>query len=247
MKFTYLDLIDPTISFVPIMATNWFEYKGNFYSIFTDDETKKFKIPGYNGNRCIIEIEMAKRLSTIQKKLVPKGLSLRVYDAYRSQKAVNFFTEWTQLPDTPLVKKLHYPRAEKKDFHALSYLSQTSSHTLGTAVDVTIIHRDKRLHRKERNENFLGLWDAESLDVGNVGYLALDECSSHSFEGVTKEQKENRKFLYDVMIDHEFEFLETEFWHYYFAPHRNKDIFFDFDVRNDYFTCEDSIIHFSMS
>src|ERR1700722_8863784 len=103
MKFTYLDLIDPTISFIPIMATNWFEYKENqFYSIFTENENKQFKIPGYNGKRCIIEFEMAKRLSTIQQKLAPKGLSLRVYDAYRPQKTVDFFTQWTQQGDTPL-------------------------------------------------------------------------------------------------------------------------------------------------
>jgi hypothetical protein len=29
IKFTYLDLVDPTISFVPTMGTNWFEYQGN--------------------------------------------------------------------------------------------------------------------------------------------------------------------------------------------------------------------------
>ncbi|MBA3813617.1 MAG: D-alanyl-D-alanine carboxypeptidase family protein [Alphaproteobacteria bacterium] len=237
MEFTYLDLIDPTISFVPIMATNWFKYKENhFYSIFTDNENKKFQIPGYHGNRCIIEFEMAKRLATIQKKLTPQGLSLRIYDAYRPQQAVNFFTEWTQLPDTPLAKELHYPRAEKKDFHALSYLSQTSSHTLGTAVDVTLIHLDKCVHLKDKNKNFLGLWDPEALDVGNVGYLAFDERSGHSFDELTKEQKENRKLLYDVMIDHEFKPLAEEFWHYYFAPHRNKDMFFDFDVRDNYLT-----------
>src|SRR5437870_2520410 len=97
MKFTYLDLIDPTISFVPIMVTNWFEHEnGSFYSIFTHDENKQFKIPGYEGQRCIIEIEMAKQLSTIQQKLAPQGLSLRVYDAYRPQKAVSFFTKWSQ-------------------------------------------------------------------------------------------------------------------------------------------------------
>lgn len=234
MKFTYLDLIDPTISFVPIMATNWFEHeKDSFYSIFTYDEAKKFNIPGYNGSRCIIEIEMAKQLSMIQNKLTPQGLSLRVYDAYRPQKAVNFFTEWSQLPETPIVKQRHHPRAEKKDFHELSYLSQTSSHTLGTAVDVTIIY-NKELFRKDKEQHLLGLWDPQSLDMGNVGYLAFDERSWHAFDKLTVTQKENRKLLHDMMIGHEFELLETEFWHYYFSPHRNKETFFNFDIRDDY-------------
>ena len=71
--------------------------------MFANDETRQFKIPGYNGKRCIIEIDMAKQLSRIQKKLAPQGLSLRVYDAYRPQSAVDFFTQWTQEPDTPLL------------------------------------------------------------------------------------------------------------------------------------------------
>jgi D-alanyl-D-alanine dipeptidase len=241
MKFTYLDLIDPSISFVPIMATNWFPHQENaFYSLFTHDETEKCSIPGYEGNRCIIELEMAKRLSLIQGKLAPQGLSLRVYDAYRPQKAVDFFTNWTQIDDTPTAKSKHYPRTEKRDFHALSYLSQTSSHALGTAVDVTII--SKTPQNRERPSEFLGIWDPESLDVGNVGYLAFDERSWHSYPYITSEQRENRSLLYSLMKDHEFEYLEEEFWHYYFCPDRNKKAYFNFDIRDDYTTNKDLII-----
>lgn len=244
MKFTYLDLIDPTISFIPIMATNWFEHEGGFYSLFTPDENKNFKIPGYSGQRCIIEIEMAKHLSEIQKNLAPQGLSLRVYDAYRPQKAVDFFTQWTQLPDTPLAKRLHYPEAEKKDFDALSYLSQNSSHTLGTAVDVTIIHTDKDFPQKDKAQHLLGLWDPESLDMGNVGYLAFDTCSWHSFDDLTENQKENRRVLHDLMVNQGFKILETEFWHYYFSPHRNKDTFFNFEVKDNYKVRSDLTLDF---
>lgn len=233
MKFTYLDLIDSTISFVPIMATNWFSARDNtFYSLFTLNETKPFSIPGYHGKRCIIEIEMAKKLSLVQKKLLPQGLSLRVYDAYRPQKTVDFFTQWTHLPDTPLAKSWHYPRVDKKDFHTLSYLSQTSSHTLGTAVDVTIISNTPQ--NRERPFDFLGLWDPDSIDVGSVGYLAFDERSWHSFKNLTPEQKANRTLLYNLMLEHDFEYLEEEFWHYYFERSRNREQYFDFDIRDDY-------------
>ena len=233
MKFTYLDLIDPTILFAPIMATNWFKHEERFYSLFTDDENKKFQIPGYRGKRCIIEFEMAQQLSKIQEKLVDQGFSLKVYDAYRPQKTVDFFTEWTQLPDTPLVKKVHYPCAEKKNFHTLSYLSQTSSHTLGTAVDLTIIHTHSDLN-KDKEKDLLGLWDPQSLDMGNVGYLAFDERSWHTFGDLTIEQKENRNLLKNIMVDSGFDPLETEFWHYYFSPQRNRDTFFNFEIRDNY-------------
>lgn len=247
MKFTYLDLIDPSISFLPVMATNWFEHNNNiFYSIFTTDEKKEFQIPGYYGKRCIIEIEMAKRLSAIQKKLVAEGLCLRVYDAYRPQKAVDFFTEWTQLADTPLVKKLHYPSVQKKDFHELSYLSRTSSHTLGTAVDVTIVENNKIHDERAKNKDLLGLWDPFSLDMGNVGYLAFDKKSGHDFDDLTIDQRRNRKFLYDIMSGHGFSFLLEEFWHYYYDVKRNRDLFFDFDIRDDYEIAEDLSLKISM-
>ena len=237
MKFTYLDVVDPTIAFDPVMATNWFDWKGRGYSLFSPDESKPFSVPGYQGKRCIIELEMAKTLSTIQKQLLPKGLSLKVYDAYRPQKTVNFFTEWTTWDDTPLAKQIHYPRAPKKDFHELSYLSRTSSHTLGTAVDVTIVRKDSP--PSEMKENFLGVWDPESLDMGNVGYLCFDERSGHAFSDLTDDQKANRKLLHDVMLTHGFKDLDTEFWHYYFEPERNKDVFFDFDVCDNYATSSD--------
>ena len=235
IKFTYLDLIDSTISFQPIMANNWFHHQGKPYSLFSLDETKPFAIPGYKGKRCIIEIEMAKVLSRIQKQIYGDGLSLKVYDAYRPQRAVDFFTTWTEFPDTPIAKSLHYPRVNKKEFHDLSYLSRTSSHTLGTAVDVTIIHRTSTYREKEHD--FLGLWDPESLDMG-VGYLCFDERSSFAFD-VTEFQRSNRLLLHNIMIDHQFEPLETEFWHYYLNRYQNREVFYDFEIRDDYQVNED--------
>jgi D-alanyl-D-alanine dipeptidase len=105
---------------------------------------------------------------------------------------------------------------------------------LGTAVDLTIIHKNDNEGHKKKEDHLLGLWDPQSLDMGNVGYLAFDERSWHAFDELTVKQRDNRKLLHDMMMDHEFELLETEFWHYYFSPHRNKSFFFDFDIRDDY-------------
>lgn len=233
MKFTYLDLIAPDIQFHPVMATNWFETNDTIpYSFFSTDETKPFIIPGYHGKRCIIEIEMAKALSTIQKKLTPLGLSLKVYDAYRPQKTVDFFTQWTEYPDEPVGKRTHYPNVSKRDFHELSYLSRTSSHTLGTAVDVTIMRKQNTSPCKRTND-FLGLWDEESIDMG-VGYLCFDEKSWHAYQELTSEQLSNRTLLKNIMLEHNFIPLDTEFWHYYFNPSKNKEKYFDFDIVDNY-------------
>jgi D-alanyl-D-alanine dipeptidase len=156
---------------------------------------------------------------------------LKIYDTYRPQKAVSFFTQWTAWPDTPLAKKYHYPNAQKHNFHELSYLSQTSSHTLGTAVDVTIAPLKQTSY--DKTADFLGHFDSESLDMG-VGYLCFDEKSGRSYDQITKEQKSNRQILFDIMDKHGFEPLDTEFWHYYYKRDRNRDKYFDFDIRDDY-------------
>jgi D-alanyl-D-alanine dipeptidase len=246
MRFTYLDLIAPDIQFYPTMATNWFETNNaTQYSFFSTDETKPFIIPGYYGRRCIIEIEMAKALGLIQKKLILLGLSLKVYDAYRPQKAVDFFTQSTEQPDTLLGKRAHYPNVSKRDFHQLSYLSRTSSHTLGTAVDVTITRKQGPAPSK-RTDDFLGLWDPESIDMG-VGYLCFDEKSWDSYQALTTEQIANRTLLKDIMLEHNFIPLDTEFWHYYFDPKRNKEKYFDFDIVDDYPVLNDLSLNLSLS
>jgi len=231
MQFTYLDLVDSTILFEPVMARNWFKHGKNEISLFTSDETKPRIIPGYYGHRCIIEIEMAQALVKIHKELRTKGLALKVYDTYRPQKAVSFFTEWTAWKDTPLAKKYHYPNDMKKDFHALSYLSRTSSHTLGTAIDVTVAPLKTEI--RARPNNFLGHFDTESLDMG-VGYLCFDEKSSRVHDQFTKKQLANRQILFDIMDKHGFEPLAEEFWHYYYKRDRNRTHYFDFDIRDDY-------------
>ena len=236
MKFTYLDLVDKTILFDPVIARNWFFAHENSYeegySLFTIDETKPYLVPGYHAKRCIIEVEMALALSCIQKEILPQGLCLKVYDAYRPQKAVSFFTQWTTLPDTEKAKRLHYPHVSKKNLHELSYLSRTSSHSKGTAVDVTLV--SLHTHRaSQRPAGFLGYFDVQSLDMG-IGYLGFDEKAWHEYQTITDEQKRHKEKLLTLMMRHNFEPLSTEFWHYYYKPSRNLETYFDFDIREDY-------------
>jgi len=231
MDFTYLDLVDPSILFQPVMAQNWVQRDEGAYSIFSMEEHHPTPLPGYLGQRCIIEKDMAVALAAIQKQLKPLDLSLKVYDAYRPQKTVDFFMEWMKTPDTPMAKKYHYPQEPKALFHELSYLSRTSSHTLGTAVDLTLASLTPQ--PRSRPQDFLGIWDPESLDMG-VGYLAFDKRSSHAYEDLTEAQKKNRTLLRQLMVGHGFEELDTEFWHYYYGRSRNKDHFYDMDIRDDY-------------
>jgi zinc D-Ala-D-Ala dipeptidase len=237
--FTYLDCVDASIKFEPIMYKNQIERDGGSYSLFASNETVATRIPGYEGKRCIIEEELARALSRIQNRLAPLGLSLKVYDAYRPQQAVDYFTQWTSEPDTFLAKKFHYPSVQKKDFHDLSYLSRTSSHTKGTAVDITLCKIGE--NQESVPSGFLGIWDSESLDMG-TGYLCFDLQAHIGYRSLTKEQLLHRELLRSVMTEEGFVPLDTEMWHFYYKPERNPDHYYNFPIRDDYPVYEGKIL-----
>lgn len=222
--------LDPSIRFEPIFHKNWFQRGKHKYALIARDETCPSPIPGYAGKQCVVEKELGEALKRVQNNLLPLELCLKVYDCYRPKQAVDHFTKWTELPDTPLAKKYHYPNVEKKDLHDLSFLSRTSSHARGTAVDVTLCPI-KPAPRK-MPKNFLGVWDPESLDMG-VGYLCFDELSWGASTKITKQQQENRFKLQEVMMSEGFSPLDTEFWHFYYRPERNPHLNFSFPILDD--------------
>jgi zinc D-Ala-D-Ala dipeptidase len=175
---------------------------------------------------------MAQALSKIQKELLARDLCLKVYDAYRPQRAVDFFIQWMEAADTPCSKRYHYPKVSKSDLNNLSYLSHRSSHSLGTGVDVTIVPLCGNKKELTCPDNFLGYFDPESLDMG-VGYLAFDASSGSGYKKLLENQQKNRELLARVMIMNGFEPLETEFWHYYYKRDRNLDTYFNFSIQDN--------------
>jgi len=52
-------------------------------------------IIGYNASECILTIQAARNLSLAQTYFVSLGYSIKVYDCYRPQKAVDDFYVWS--------------------------------------------------------------------------------------------------------------------------------------------------------
>ena len=59
-------------------------------------------IRGYQAGECILTRPAATALSKVQKELLQSGLSLKVYDCYRPQMAVDEFIAWS---DKPTIKR----------------------------------------------------------------------------------------------------------------------------------------------
>lgn len=255
MKFTYLDLVDSSIDFLPVMRQNSVETTIQVGEALGEAEIKTYRyslfngsgVPGYLGQRCVIEEELAQQLKVIQKKLQENGpYTLKVFDAYRPTQAVESFCEWGRTPEDPIVKKFHHPNILKAGFNDLTFLARRSSHSRGSAVDLTISTTDesKRDHKTHiRPKEFLGLYNPDELDMG-VGYLAFDQRSSHYFSNLTLQQSANRELLTKLMLSNGFVIHPLEFWHYFYKTERNKDIYFNFPIKDDYPTTEDGIIIF---
>ena len=53
-------------------------------------------------------------MTSKQKELVKKGLSLKVFDAYRPQTAVNHFVRWARDLNDTINKRAFYPDVKKQ-------------------------------------------------------------------------------------------------------------------------------------
>ena len=71
-------------------------------------------IPGYGSREAVITIAAANALKKVQKELNKLGLGLKIFDAYRPQKAVNYFIKWSDHPSDTIMKKKILPQFKKE-------------------------------------------------------------------------------------------------------------------------------------
>src|SRR5688500_17767296 len=96
-------------------------------------------VDGYRAARCLLTREAADALRAVQRDLEKKGYGLKVYDCYRPQRAVDDFVKWAKDPDDTKMKAEFYPSLEKKELLPGGYITEKSSHSRGSTVDVTLI------------------------------------------------------------------------------------------------------------
>ena len=96
-------------------------------------------IDGYLENKVIVTKKTAIALKKIQTKLYKEGLSLKIFDAYRPQKAVNHFVRWAKVLEDTIMKKKYYPNVLKSQLFQKGYIAHKSGHTRGSTIDLTIV------------------------------------------------------------------------------------------------------------
>lgn len=171
-------------------------------------------IDGYSNNRVIITKLAAINLKKIQTELLKKGFSLKIFDAYRPQQAVNHFVKWAKVLNDTLMKKEYYPEVHKSELFNLGYIASKSGHTRGSTLDVTIIN----------------LKTAKELDMGSP-YDFFGVQSHPFYPKISKEQKENRVLLRTIMLQNNFKPYENEWWHFTLIEEPFPNTYFNFPVK----------------
>ena len=173
------------------------------------------RINGYEAPVAMLTKEAAKALKEVSDELVSRGYRLKIYDAYRPQRAVNHFEDWARDIDDTRMKKYFYPELDKSVLFDLGYISHTSGHSRGSTVDLTLFDMNTE----------------KEVDMGGT-FDYFGELSHPDYKDITKEQYNNRMILRDVMVKHGFKPLAEEWWHFTLKDEPYPKTYFDFPVNN---------------
>jgi zinc D-Ala-D-Ala dipeptidase len=195
--FVYVDDVIPTVE-LDIRYYTEYNFVGE-------------KIDGYVAPLAILTTEAANALKMAADRLAEDGYHIKIYDAYRPQKAVNHFVRWSQGEDAAM-KQTFYPSMEKAVLFTDGYISNKSRHSRGSTVDLTIV-----------DDN------GGEIDMG--GYFdMLDTISNYDTNQITDKQHENREYLRSIMEEAGYDSIRTEWWHFQLREEPYKDTYFDFDI-----------------
>lgn len=171
------------------------------------------RIDGYEQPVALLTREAAARLKEVSGDLAGKGYRLKIYDAYRPQKAVDHFMRWAEDPADTRMKAYFYPDLDKPVLIPQGYIAEHSGHSRGSTVDLTLF--DMRT--------------GKDADMGSP-FDFFGEASHPDFREITPAQYENRMLLREGMLRHGFRPLAEEWWHFTLRNEPYPDTFFTFPV-----------------
>ena len=171
------------------------------------------RIAGYEAPCVMMTREAAEALSRAAAALGEQGYRLKLFDAYRPQRAVDDFNRWV-LDGDERMRPWFYPDVNKADLYALDFLGRRSAHSRGSAVDLTLFD----------------LSEGRDADMGGP-FDFFGPRSNYRWEGLTEAQAGNRRFLRDVMTGHGFRPLDSEWWHFQLIDEPFPETWFDLVIR----------------
>ena len=175
------------------------------------------RVDGYEEPVALLTVEAARALKRVAGEVNVQGYRLKIYDAYCPANAVRHFVMWG-IDDLDLrMKPFFYPDLEKQELFKRGYIASQSSHSRGSAVDLTL----------------LDMSTGREVDMGSPFDL-FSERSHPDSRAVTDEQRENRLFLQAAMVRNGFAPIDCEWWHFALRDEPYPDVYFEFPVSAEY-------------
>ena len=172
------------------------------------------RIDGYEQPVALLTKEAAAALQAVSRDVAEQGYRLKIFDAYRPQRAVDHFMRWAQDPKDTRMKAYFYPEIDdKRTLVPQGYIAAHSGHSRGSTVDLTLF--DMRTGRE--------------VDMGGP-FDYFGERSHFSFASLSPEQQAGRALLRQAMARRGFRPLETEWWHFTLRQEPWPDTYFGFPV-----------------
>ena len=97
------------------------------------------RIDGYEEPCALLTKEAARALKAVSNEMMVQGYRLKVFDAYRPACAVKHFVLWGIEDQDIRMKPYFYPDLEKQEVFAKGYIAKQSSHSRGSAIDLTLL------------------------------------------------------------------------------------------------------------
>jgi D-alanyl-D-alanine dipeptidase len=195
-------------------------------------------VDGYYASTCILTRQAAQALANVQKDLAPFNMTLKIYDCYRPQQAVDHFVRWAKDIDDTKTKKEFYPTVDKRNLFRDGYIAERSGHSRGSTVDLTIVPLPAPIQPAYKagdplKECYLpaGVRFADnSLDMG-TGFDCFHQLSHPENKDLGPQQRSNRLLLKTLMAKYGFRNLPEEWWHFTLNNEPYPDTYFNFPVK----------------
>ena len=171
-------------------------------------------IDGYDKPLCYLTRPAAAALAQVVADLEPRGLTLKVFDFYRPERAVAHFVRWARNLADVKMKAVFYPHVDKSTLFSDGYIAARSGHSRGSTVDLTVASRA----------------GGKELDMGTP-FDFFSPRSWPSDQSVSAEARANRALLAQAMGRRGFRPYDKEWWHFTLRHEPYPETYFDFPVR----------------
>ncbi|MEW1675022.1 M15 family metallopeptidase [Streptomyces noursei] len=194
-------------------------------------------VTGYREPLCLLTRDAARALHRAQVGFLRRGYSLKVYDCYRPQRAVDHFVAWAKDLSDQRMKAEFYPRVDKSVLFRDGYIAEKSGHSRGSTVDLTLVRLPAVPTRPyvpgEPLTSCFGpkasRFPDNSLDMG-TGFDCFDTLAHTLDPRITGARRAHRLLLKAGLEEAGFVNYADEWWHYTFSPETFPDTYFDFPI-----------------